>query len=53
LYWNPEQPPPSTDTRSIEPGGSFFRISPIRRAARSLKVTAEDMPSLFHEVIAI
>jgi hypothetical protein len=27
LYWNPEQPPPATLTRSIEPGGSDLRIS--------------------------
>src|SRR5262249_2676219 len=40
LYWKPEQPPPSTLTRSIVPGGSLFRISPIRRAARSLTLTA-------------
>ena len=39
LYWKPEQPPPSTLTRSMEPCGSLLRISPIRRAARSLTVT--------------
>ena len=39
LYWKPEQPPPSTETRSMEPAGSLLRISPIRRAARSLTVT--------------
>jgi len=39
LYWNPEQPPPSTLTRSIVPCGSCLRISPIRRAARSETVT--------------
>src|SRR6185437_15068619 len=33
LYWKPEQPPPSTDTRSMVPAGSALRISPIRRAA--------------------
>src|SRR5262249_46323129 len=39
LYWNPEQPPPATLTRSIEPGGSVLRISRIRRAARSVNAT--------------
>jgi hypothetical protein len=39
LYWKPEQPPPSTLTRSMAPAGSPLRISPIRRAARSLTVT--------------
>src|SRR5215468_2113621 len=39
LYWKPEQPPPSPLTRSIVPGGSRPRISPIRRAARSETVT--------------
>src|ERR1700730_11254284 len=27
LYWNPEQPPPATLTRSIDPTGSALRIS--------------------------
>jgi len=39
LYWNPEQPPPSTLTRSMAPAGSAWRMAPIRRAARSLIVT--------------
>src|SRR5499427_4342646 len=38
-YWNPEQPPPATLTRSIEPGGSVLRISRILRAARSVSST--------------
>src|SRR5437763_6280551 len=38
LYWKPEQPPPSTLSRSMAPGGSRRRISPIRRAARSVTV---------------
>src|SRR5215471_10658516 len=40
LYWNPEQPPPSTEMRSMAPSPSPLRISPMRRAARSLMVTA-------------
>src|SRR3569623_1577807 len=39
LYWKPEQPPPSTLTRSLAPSPSLLRISPIRRAARSEMVT--------------
>src|SRR6266853_5821817 len=39
LYWNPEQPPPATLTRSIEPGGSDLRSSRILRAARSVNST--------------
>ncbi|CAL77806.1 hypothetical protein BRADO4054 [Bradyrhizobium sp. ORS 278] len=39
LYWKPEQPPPSTEMRSIAPALSLPRISPMRRAARSLMVT--------------
>src|SRR5216684_2200863 len=39
LYWNPEQPPPATLTRIIEPGGSVLRISRILRAARSVNST--------------
>src|SRR5882672_9109935 len=39
LYWNPEQPPPATLTRSIEPGGSVLRISRTLRAARSVSST--------------
>src|SRR3954471_1536981 len=39
LYWKPEQPPPSTLMRSMAPSPSDFRISPIRRAARSEIVT--------------
>src|ERR1700722_6911808 len=39
LYWKPEQPPPSTLTRSIDPAGSVLRISPIRRAARAVSAT--------------
>src|SRR3954471_4796230 len=40
LYWKPEQPPPSTEIRSIAPAVSLLRICPIRRAARSLMVTS-------------
>src|SRR5437899_2823105 len=40
LYWKPEQPPPSTLMRSIAPSPSPLRISPMRRAARSLTVMA-------------
>src|SRR6202012_651892 len=40
LYWKPEQPPPSTLIRRIAPSPSLLRISPMRRAARSLMVTA-------------
>src|SRR5438477_7757852 len=39
LYWKPEQPPPSTLRRSMAPAGSRRKISPIRRAARSVTVT--------------
>src|SRR5262249_60526943 len=39
LSWNPEQPPPATLTRSIEPGGSDLRISRTLRAARSVNST--------------
>ena len=39
LYWKPEQPPPSTLTRSMVPAGSRRRISPICAAARSVTVT--------------
>src|SRR5215470_8241078 len=39
LYWKPEQPPPATLTRSIEPGGSDLRISRILRAARAVNST--------------
>jgi len=39
LYWKPEQPPPSTEMRSMLPAGSDLRISPIRRAARSVMLT--------------
>jgi hypothetical protein len=59
LYWNPEQPPPSTLTRSIVPCGSCLRISPIRRAARSETVTfsvsvlIRSIPELFPEPDAI
>src|SRR6185437_3832935 len=47
LYWKPEQPPPSTLTRSMEPAGSVLRISPIRRAARSLTVTLKSIACPF------
>src|SRR6478672_4993679 len=40
LYWKPEQPPPSTEMRSMAPSPSVLRISPMRRAARSLTVMA-------------
>src|SRR5262245_59837712 len=40
LYWNPEQPPPSTLMRSIAPSPWPLRISPIPRVARSLPVMA-------------
>src|SRR6185436_13579033 len=40
LYWKPEQPPPSTEMRSMAPSPSTLRISPMRRAARSLTVMA-------------
>src|SRR6201996_7480247 len=40
LYWKPEQPPPSTEMRSMAPPPSLPRISPMRRAGRSLMVTA-------------
>src|SRR5689334_5267732 len=40
LYWKPEQPPPSTLMRSMAPSPSPLRISPMRRAARSLTVMA-------------
>src|SRR5579872_1926558 len=46
LYWKPEQPPPSTLTRSMVPAGSPRRISPIRRAARSVTVTLAVIYSL-------
>src|SRR4051812_29393161 len=45
LYWKPEQPPPSTETRSIAPCGSRCRISPIRRAALSEIETLSIVPS--------
>ena len=38
-YWKPEQPPPLTLIRSIEPAGSPAMISSMRRAARSVRVT--------------
>src|SRR5205085_1223220 len=48
LYWKPEQPPPSTLSRSMAPGGSPRRISPIRRAARSvtLRFSIPRVPSI-------
>src|SRR3984957_5838803 len=46
LYWKPEQPPPSTLMRSMAPSPSVLRISPMRRAARSLMVTAVVMRRL-------
>src|SRR4051794_26352353 len=39
LYLKPEQPPPSTLMRSIDPAGSLPRICAIRRAALSLTET--------------
>ena len=35
-YWKPEQPPPWTEIRSIEPGASVFMISEMRFAARGV-----------------
>src|SRR5882724_11388938 len=46
LYWNPEQPPPSTEMRSLAPSPSLLRICPMRRAARSLTVMAAVMVRL-------
>src|SRR5580692_3149963 len=46
LYWKPEQPPPSTLTRSMVPAASRPKISPILRAARSVTVTLTVMADL-------
>ncbi len=40
LYWKPEQPPPSTLTRSARAAASPATISAMRLAARSVTVTA-------------
>jgi hypothetical protein len=37
-YWKPEQPPPLTLMRSIDPDGSPPMISLMRRAARSVRL---------------
>ncbi len=39
LYWKPEQPPPSTLTRSARAAASPATISAMRLAARSVTVT--------------
>src|ERR1700761_154966 len=41
LYWNPEQPPPVTATRSMDGSVSPLRISAIRLAALADTVTGE------------
>src|SRR5882757_7877470 len=46
LYWKPEQPPPSTEMRSMAPSPSVLRICPMRWAARSLTVMAVVMRGL-------
>ena len=39
LYWNPEQPPPSTASRSMAGLPCFSAMAATRRAAEGLRVT--------------
>jgi hypothetical protein len=47
LYWNPEQPPPSTETRKTGEPGSLPAISEIRVAACWVTVTVIGFEAFF------